>query len=99
MVTAMQFYTVNELKDLLKLSASQVYALIESGKLRCHRFTTKKSGAVRVSQDQLDDYLRATESEGEETVAAPPLSSAEKTSAADFTALDGERLKAAWKDR
>ena len=94
----MQFYTVADLKEMLKLSASQVYALIESGKLRCHRFTTKKSGAVRVSQAQLDDYLRETEREGE-TVAAPPLSSAEKTPAADFTALDGERLKAAWKGR
>jgi len=92
------FYTVNELSDLLKLSASQVYALIETGRLKCHRFTTKKSGAVRVSQAQLDDYLRETESAGE-AVAAPPLSSAEKTSAAGFTALDGERLKAAWKGR
>jgi excisionase family DNA binding protein len=63
----MQFYTVAELTKMLKLSASQVYVLIESGKLRCHRFTTKKNGAVRVSQAQLDAYLKATES-GE----APP---------------------------
>jgi excisionase family DNA binding protein len=67
----MQFYTVADLKKLLKLSASQVYALIESGKLRCHRFTTKKSGAVRVSQEQLDDYLRETESAGAAAEAPP----------------------------
>jgi excisionase family DNA binding protein len=58
----MQFYTVTDLKSLLKLSASQIYALIESGRLKCHRFTTRRNGAVRVSQAQLDAYLKATES-------------------------------------
>ena len=57
----MQFYTVPELKNLLKLSQSQVYALIETGRLRCHRFTTGRNGGIRVSQEQLDAYLRATE--------------------------------------
>ncbi|HVK14733.1 MAG TPA: helix-turn-helix domain-containing protein [Gemmataceae bacterium] len=61
----MQFYTVPELKVLLKLSKSQVYGLIDGGKLRCHRFTRGKNGGIRVSQAQLDDYLKATEAGGE----------------------------------
>ena len=65
----MQFYTVPELKVLLKLSKSQVYGLIDGGKLRCHRFTRGKNGGIRVSQAQLDDYLKATEAGGE---AVPP---------------------------
>ena len=98
MGSVMEFFTVGDLTKMLKLSPSQIYALIESGKLRCHRFTTKKSGAVRVSQAQLDDYLRETESEGEATP-PPPQASADKTSTADFKFLDGQRLKAAWKGR
>ncbi len=61
------FYTITELRTLLKLSSSQLYALIDSGKLKCHRFTTGRSGGIRISQAQLDAYLRATESEGEPT--------------------------------
>jgi hypothetical protein len=91
----MEFYTVADLKEMLKLSTSQVYALIETGKLRCHRFTTKKSGAVRVSQAQLDDYLRETESEGE-APALPPLSPAEKPTGG-LKVLDAEKMKEAWK--
>jgi hypothetical protein len=94
----MQFYTISDLIRMLKLSASQLYSLIESGRLKCHRFTTKKSGGVRVSQAQLDDYLGETVSAGEATP-PPPQASADKTSTADFKFLDGERLKAAWKGR
>jgi excisionase family DNA binding protein len=57
----MTFFTVAEIANMLKLSVSQVYALVDCGKLRVHRFTTKKHGAVRVSQVQLDEYLKATE--------------------------------------
>jgi excisionase family DNA binding protein len=57
-----KFFTVVQLAELLQLSQSQIYALIDSGRLKCHRFTTRKTGAVRVSQAQLDAYLRDTES-------------------------------------
>jgi excisionase family DNA binding protein len=56
----MKFYTVGELSDLLRLSSSQVYALIEEGRLKCHRFTRGKSGGIRISQAQLDEFLQAT---------------------------------------
>src|SRR3954470_4094440 len=60
----MKFYTVPELEGMLKRSQSQLDALIESGKMRCHRFTTAKTGGIRVSQEQRDAYLRETESGG-----------------------------------
>ena len=52
-----------EIAVLLKLSQSQVYALIDCAKIRVHRFTTKKNGGVRISQQQLDDVLQATETQ------------------------------------
>ena len=54
------FYTVAELAEMLKLSSSQIYALIDEGLLKCHRFTRKRNGGIRVSQAQLDEYLAAT---------------------------------------
>ena len=67
------FYTVADLVEMLKLSRSQLYALIEGGKLRCHRFTRGRNGAIRVSQTHLDEYLKATEDPGEPTsIPGPP---------------------------
>lgn len=57
----MKFYTVAEIAELLRLSQSQVYGLIEEGKLRAHRFTRRRNGAIRISQAQLDDYLASCE--------------------------------------
>ncbi len=68
----MDFFTVAEIAEMWKLSESQIYALIDSGRLRCHRFTTKKNGAVRVSQAQIDVYLRETESGQADPVQEPP---------------------------
>lgn len=67
------FYKIEEVAEMLRLSVSQVYALINSGRLRCHRLTTRKQGGVRVSQAQLDDYLRSTESEGAPALETPAL--------------------------
>ena len=65
----MRFFTVVDLEGMLKLSKSHLYSLIESSNLRCHRFTRGRSGGIRVSQAQLDEYLAATEDAG--THAAP----------------------------
>src|SRR5262245_31286108 len=71
------FYTVADLVEMLKLSRSELYALIEGGTLRCHRFTRRRNGAIRVSQAQLDEYLKATEDPGQPTpTPAPPQRSA-----------------------
>lgn len=61
----MKFYKVEQLSELLQLSSSQIYSLIASAKLKCHRLTTGRQGAVRVSQAQLDAFLKATEEGGE----------------------------------
>jgi len=68
----MIFYTVSELADLLKLSQSQIYALIDDGRLKCHRFTRGRSGAIRVSQAQLDAYLASTVQQDDEPPASQP---------------------------
>ena len=57
----MKFYIVAEIAELLRLSSARVYALIDTGKLRVHRFTTGKTGGIRVSQTQLDAYLKAAD--------------------------------------
>jgi excisionase family DNA binding protein len=72
----MTFYTVLELEGMLKLSKSQLYALIESGQLRCHRFTRRRNGAIRVSQAQLEEYLKATEDLGLPPVVPRPAPTA-----------------------
>ena len=64
----MRFYLVPEVAQMLRLSGSQVYALIASGKLPCYRLSTQKQGAVRVSEEHPRTFLGASES----TPAATP---------------------------
>ncbi|HKI30860.1 MAG TPA: helix-turn-helix domain-containing protein [Gemmataceae bacterium] len=58
----MTLYTVAEVAEILRVSDSQVYAFINAGKLRCYRLTTKKHGGIRVSDAQLEEFLRDMES-------------------------------------
>ena len=60
----MKFYLVAEVAETLRLSESQVYALINSGRLRCHRLTTGRQGGIRISDEQLRDYLASTVEQG-----------------------------------
>ena len=50
---------VREVAARLNLSESKVYALIESGELPHHRF----GGAIRVSDQQVADFLEQTKHE------------------------------------
>ncbi|HZY87253.1 MAG TPA: helix-turn-helix domain-containing protein [Gemmataceae bacterium] len=61
-----KLYTVKELRPLLKLSTSQIYALIDEGLLRCYRLTTGRQGAIRVSEEHLQAYLAQAERQEEE---------------------------------
>jgi excisionase family DNA binding protein len=83
----MTFYTVADLQGMLKLSKSQVYALIEGGELRCHRFTRKRNGGIRVSQAQLEEYLRATEAGPTPAPAPAPEPAATPRHRGDFAFL------------
>jgi len=47
---------VQDVASRLEISVSLAYKLIESGKLRCSRHGLGR-GVIRVSEDQLADYL------------------------------------------
>jgi excisionase family DNA binding protein len=62
--------SVKEVAQRLRCSTSLVYALIEAGRLRCHRIGLGKQGGIRVSEEHLAAYLRQTEGGGE--AGSPP---------------------------
>lgn len=51
---------VREVAARLEISPSLVYQLIASGKLGCYRIGNGR-GVVRVTEEQLQEYLRAAE--------------------------------------
>ena len=55
---------IPEVAKRLNCSASFAYELIAEGRLRHHRLG-RGQGAIRVSEEQLQDYLRRTEQGGE----------------------------------
>jgi excisionase family DNA binding protein len=59
--------TVKQAAQRLEVSVATVYGLIAGGKLRCNRIGLGR-GVIRVSDDQLSDYLRRAEP----TVKPPP---------------------------
>ncbi len=60
----MEFFTVAEVAEKLRLSPSFVYALIDTGTLKAHRFTVKGSGVLRISREHLDEYLAGVVPQG-----------------------------------
>lgn len=70
MVTTL--YKVAEVARLLNVSASCVYALIECGRLACHRIGLGR-GAVRVSEADLNQYLASSRHERGEEARPSPL--------------------------
>jgi excisionase family DNA binding protein len=63
--------TVREVARRLEISISLTYKLIDSGKLRCRRHGLGR-GVIRVSEDQLADYLASAESEKRPSQSEPP---------------------------
>jgi excisionase family DNA binding protein len=51
---------VREAAQRLDVSQATVYALVASGKLRCHRVGLGR-GCIRISEEHLAEYLRASE--------------------------------------
>ena len=51
---------VREAAERLEVSVSTVYAMVARGKLRCSRVGVGR-GAIRISEDQLAECLRANE--------------------------------------
>ena len=48
--------TVREVAEMLRVSPSLVYQLVEARKLACHRIGSRQ-GAIRISVADVDDYL------------------------------------------
>ncbi len=54
--------TVKQAAERLEVSSATVYALVASGRLRCNRIGIGR-GAIRISEEQLADYLKGSLSE------------------------------------
>lgn len=54
-----EWFTVDEIAAHLKVSRSNVYQLIERGRLTAHRIGVGR-GAIRIAQADLDEYLVST---------------------------------------
>jgi len=52
-------FSVKDVAHHLSLSPSKVYELVDQGKIGHHRM----DGAIRISQKQLEEYLKETERE------------------------------------
>ena len=63
----------------LEVSAATVYGLVAAGKLRCHRIGLRR-GCIRISEEQVAEYLAGAE-RGVEVAPPPPA------------AISRERLK------
>jgi excisionase family DNA binding protein len=48
--------TVREVAEILRVSPSLVYQLVEAQQLACHRIGSRK-GAIRIAPADVDDYL------------------------------------------
>jgi excisionase family DNA binding protein len=62
----MSLLKVQEAAHELNCSPSLVYQAIADGRLRCHRIG-KGQGGIRISREQLDEFLKETVKGGEET--------------------------------
>jgi excisionase family DNA binding protein len=62
---------VRDVAVRLDVSTSTVYGLIAAGKLRCSRVGIGR-GVIRISDEQLLDYLRAGEPRVNVSAPAPP---------------------------
>lgn len=58
--------TVAAVASRLEVSAYTVYSLISTGRLACHRVGTGR-GVLRITEQQLQDYLEASEQKARRT--------------------------------
>jgi excisionase family DNA binding protein len=83
---------VKDVAKRLSCSLSTVYQVIESGALPSHRVGVRQG--IRVSEDDLNEYLSQRRS-----VTRPQPIAETKRSGVQFKHLDGERLRAAWRQQ
>ena len=61
-----------QLAERLNVSVSTIYCLVETGRIACHRIGVGR-GAVRVSEEQLAEYLEETKRERREPTVRCPV--------------------------
>ncbi len=59
----MELMTVKEVARRLRVSASLVYQLVDSGRLGCHRIGNGR-GAIRIRPEDVASYLQSCRKEG-----------------------------------
>lgn len=62
---AFSLLTVRDVAELLRVSPSLIYQLVESGKIACHRIGRGR-GAIRIRLDDLEQFLAVCRSEQHE---------------------------------
>lgn len=62
--------TVREVAEILRVSPSLVYQLVEANKLACHRIGNR-NGAIRISPADLDEYLARCRNEPQDKTPKP----------------------------
>jgi excisionase family DNA binding protein len=83
---------VKDVAKRLSCSLSTVYQLIECGALPSHRVGMRQG--IRVSEDDLNEYVSRRRNVAE----SQPIVEA-KRNGVQFKHLDGERLRAAWRQQ
>jgi excisionase family DNA binding protein len=64
---------VREVAERLRVSATCVYQLIEQGRMACHRIGIGR-GAIRVSEDDLEEFIDGCREKRNEGAKLPPHS-------------------------
>lgn len=57
MKNRLQFYSVREVADILRISVRQVFRFIAAGDLRVHKFRN----SIRISNEDLDEFLSSNQ--------------------------------------
>lgn len=63
--------TIKDVAQLLRVSPACVYELVGAGKLACYRIG-KGRGTIRISDAQLEAFLRSNENGGEPVAVTAP---------------------------
>jgi excisionase family DNA binding protein len=67
--------TIKDVAERLKASPSTVYELVSDGKLPCYRIG-RNGGAIRISEEDLNNYLTTARRSGEQGMSSAPAFSA-----------------------
>ena len=83
----MELMTVKEVARRLRVSASLVYQLIDSGRLGCHRIGNGR-GAIRIRREDMDEYLNQCRHDRMNSPLCPTGSQPTSTKSSQSAALD-----------